>query len=1002
MQTYIQHLAADLLYRFGTDLSHVAIVFPNKRASLFLNHELARQAHAVSGGQPLWSPSYITISDLFRRHSALTVADEILLVCRLYDVFTASTGFSAETLDHFYNWGRLLLADFDDLDKNMAEAEQVFQLVTDLHQLDNADYLTDSQRQTLRQFFGSFADNPTSQMQEKFRQLWSRLLEIYTTFREQLRADGLAYEGMLYRDVADDMSIEFEHDTYCFVGFNMLQKVEQRLFSRLQAMPDAAGSSQPRALFYWDYDAYYLNDRHEAGHFIKQYLSLYPDAMRRRYAELNGEGVDENAQPQNLIASKTDSNITYVSAKTETQQARYVHDWLLEKDRWRAGARTAIVLCDEMLLQTVIRSLPEQVDKVNITTGFPLRQTPIFTLVQQLIELQTQGLVVGTRRFRLRYVRNILCHPYIQHAMPQAAELDRHLLTRGDTYPDAQTLGVTDTMQLIFSPVDEVPLPDICDGQDGLPEQNIRLCTWLLEILRIIASDQTLPALDSEAVFRMYQIVQRLQTLSVTIPLRIDIVTLRRLLVQIVDSTTVPYHGEPIEGIQIMGVLETRCLDFEHILLLSCNEGNMPKGVDDASFIPHSVRKAYGMTTVEHKVGIYSYYFHRLLQRATDVTLAYNTSTQGTNAGEMSRFMLQLMVESGLNISRYALSAGESVSHTQPTTIEKNPGVLAQLEQLLERPNGFSPTAFSTYLRCPAAFYYKYVAGIREPDDDLSGEIDGKAFGTIFHRAAEYIYQRIQDSQHVVHAKEIAGIRSKEKTLMSYVDAAFRKEVFNLEPDDHSYAPPYNGLQIINRRVIQRLLGNMLAYDMRYTPFTISGTECRVMDTIQIDISGQQREVKISGYIDRLDMTPIRREGDNGAGGGKYIRIIDYKTGNSLPKAPKTVAEIFDPANIRHHSDYYLQTFLYALIVSRSALHNPDKLPVSPQLLFVQKAGGKDYSACLEIDGKPVYDIADYADEYLANLRRLIEEIFDPETPFMPVADDSICRHCVFWHICNA
>lgn len=407
MNTYIHHLAHDLLQRFGTDMSRIAVVFPNKRASLFLNQELARQAseNLPSGSSsPVWSPAYITISDLFRRHSDLEVADQILLVCRLYDVFCRVTGFTGESLDRFYNWGLLLLADFDDIDKNMADASKVFELITDTHALDTVSYLEDDQREALKHFFSNFSDDHESLMQEKFKRLWSKLYEIYTTFREELRNDGIAYEGMLYRDVIEHSDISFEYETYCFVGFNMLQQVEQQLFSHLKDMDSIRPDGQPRALFYWDYDTYYLNDRHEAGHFIGEYISRFPDAL---------DGISHT----NFL-QQPDTKITYISAPTENLQARYVHDWLLENDRWKAGARTAIVMSDERLLQTIIRSLPEEVDKVNITTGYPLGQSPVVSFLQQLIELQTAGHILGTDKYRLRYVSSVLSHPYAKYISP--------------------------------------------------------------------------------------------------------------------------------------------------------------------------------------------------------------------------------------------------------------------------------------------------------------------------------------------------------------------------------------------------------------------------------------------------------------------------------------------------------------------------------------------------------------------------------------------------------
>ena len=346
---FLEHVAEDLLSKYGTNLSRVAVVFPNKRASLFLNDHLARLA-----GRPVWSPAYITISDLFRSHSQLKVADPILLVCELYKSFTLCTGI-VETLDHFYGWGQLLLSDFDDLDKNMGPADKVFANLRDIHELDDVSYLTDEQREMIRRFFSNFSEDHNSELKERFLRLWSHIGDIYRHFNDQLASRQLAYEGALYRQVVNDPDIQFEYDTYAFVGFNHLHQVEQTLFRRL----DEAG----KAVFYQDTD---------------------------------------EEPPRDL---------TFISAPTENIQARYISEWLTP-ERIADGRRTAIVLCNEALLQAVVHCLPDSVEKVNVTTGYPLLQTPIASLVSQLINLQVNGWSLKTNSFRRHWLEAVQRHPY--------------------------------------------------------------------------------------------------------------------------------------------------------------------------------------------------------------------------------------------------------------------------------------------------------------------------------------------------------------------------------------------------------------------------------------------------------------------------------------------------------------------------------------------------------------------------------------------------------------
>ena len=636
MKSFLESVAEDLLKRYGTDLSRVAVVFPNKRASLFLNEHLARLA-----GRPIWSPAYITISDLFRSHSPLKVADPILLVCELHKCFIQCTGIN-ESLDHFYGWGQLLLADFDDLDKNMAPADKVFANLRDIHELDDVSYLTDEQREMIRRFFSNFTDDHNSELKERFLRLWSHIGDIYHTYNAQLAAQQLCYEGALYRQVATDETLQFDHDAYVFIGFNLLQQVEQVLFRRLEQ----AG----KAIFYQD--------------------------------------TDEVAPEQ----------VTYISAPTENIQARYIPQWLTP-ERIAAGRRTAIVLCNEGLLQAVIHCLPENVNKVNITTGYPLLQTPVASLVSQLINLQVNGYSAKIGRFRRRWLDIVARHPYAP-LLPE----------------DYAAHHLSDHAALLH---------------------------WLLDIIRHIAS--SMQGVDAEAVFRIYTLLNRVSDLIDSGILILDISTLQRLIQQLIQQTTIPFHGEPAEGLQVMGVLETRNLDFDHVLLLSCNEGNMPKGVNDTSFIPYAIRKAYGLTTVDHKVAIYQHYFHRLLQRAKDVTIVYNNATVDAKKGEMSRFMLQLMLERP--VQKLTLRAGQTPQLRTPEPIAKTSDVMTTLQRRFSKERGgISPTAISTYLRCQLRFFYRYVSNLKEPDDNEEELIDNRIFGNSFHIACETLYKPFRQS----------------------------------------------------------------------------------------------------------------------------------------------------------------------------------------------------------------------------------------------------------------
>ena len=839
--SFLEHVASDLLARFGTYLAHQA-------------------------GRPLWSPAYITISDLFRSHSRLQVADPILLVCELHKCFTRCTDID-ETLDHFYGWGQLLLSDFDDLDKNMGPADRIFANLRDIHELDDVSYLTDEQRKLIQRFFSNFSDDHNSELKQRFLRLWSRIGDIYHTFNEQLAAQGLAYEGALYRQVAEDETISFEYDTYVFVGFNLLQQVEQTLFRRLER--------EGKAVFYQD---------------------------------------TEKQPPQHL---------TFISAPTENIQARYVSEWLTP-ERIADGRRTAVVLCNEGLLQAVIHCLPDTVDKVNVTTGYPLLQTPVASLVSQLLNLQVNGFSARTQSFRRRWLDIVARHPYAT-LLPE----------------DYASSHLTDGSSLLH---------------------------WLLDIVRNIKTDSDL---QSESIFKMYTLLNRLSGLTDDGILTVDVPTLQRLVAQVVQSTSIPFHGEPAEGIQVMGVLETRNLDFDHVLLLSCNEGNMPRGVNDTSFIPYAIRKAYGLTTIDYKVAIYQHYFHRLLQRANDVTIVYNNATIDAQKGEMSRFMLQLMVERD-HIEFRSLRAGQKPLLRQPQSIDKTPAVLNILRQRFSKNNGgISPTAISSYLRCQLRFFYRYVSNLQEPDNTDEDIIDNRLFGIIFHEAAQTLYDQFIGRQ--VTSILLDDLLKDEVTIERAVDTAIRSTLGS---------PNLDGLQLINREVIIKYIRLLIETDCRLTPFTILGLEKRV--------DMPWGETKVGGIIDRLDCIT------DPVSGKERIRVIDYKTGARHLRPMPDIEAIFDPAQIPNHSDYYLQAFLYSHIVRQ---HQTEA--VSPSLLFIQHAAADGYDPTLVIGREPVTDIAVHSDRFIALLKETTDAIFSPALRFTPTDDRNRCRPCPYAALCD-
>lgn len=956
MQPFLQLVAHDLYTKIGNDLSRTVLVFPNKRANLFFNEYLAEESD-----QPIWSPAAMSISDLLQKLSVQKAGDPIRLVCELYKVFKEETE-SRETLDDFYFWGELLISDFDDVDKNMVDADKLFSNLQDLKNLmDDYEFLDEEQEEAIRQFFQNFSIERRTELKEKFISLWDKLGIIYHRYREKLAELGIAYEGMLYRNVIEQLDADrLKYDKYVFVGFNVLNKVEKEFFQKLQK----AG----KAMFYWDYDLFYTQriSKHEAGEFIKRNLIDFPNELPESYFDI----------------FRKPKKIRYISASTENAQARFLPEWVKATQTHTtqivSEKENAIVLCNEALLLPVLHSIPQDVQNVNITMGFPLAQTPVYSFINAAMELQTNGYRPDTGRFTYEAVSKILKHPYTRQLSDHATRLERELTKTNRFYPLPSELKKDDFLTILFT-----------------PQSNIReLCDYLLRLIKSISIlyrkegeyDDIFNQLYRESIFQSHLKINRLYSLIESGELSVRTDTLKRLITKVLTASNIPFHGEPAIGLQIMGVLETRNLDFRNLIMLSLNEGQLPKAGGESSFIPYNLRKAFGMTTIEHKNAVYAYYFYRLIQRAENITLLYNTSSDGLNRGEESRFMLQLLVEGPHEITREYLEAGQSPQNTLEIQIEKTPEILRRLYRAYDtaQPESviLSPSALNTYLDCRLRFYYRYVAGLKTPDE-VSAEIDSALFGTIFHLSAQLAYTDLTANGKMIKREDLERLLRDEIKLQGYVDQAFKQELFKVAPEEK---PEYNGVQLINSKVIVSYLKQLLRNDLQYTPFEMVAMEKKVSEKITIQTALGPLTLRLGGTIDRMDA----KEGT--------LRIVDYKTGGS-PKIPANIEQLFTPSETR--PNYIFQTFLYAAIMSRK-----QPLMVAPALLYIHRAASESYSPVIEMGEPrkpkiPVNNFAFFEDEFRERLQALLEEIFDEKELFTQTEDIKKCAYCDFKAICK-
>ncbi len=929
MKSFLQLVAESLLERYGINLSHLTVVFPGKRASLFLN-----QALTTASDRPVWAPAYKTISELFTEASPYALCDSVEAVCRLYRAYSHHVE-EPQTLDQFYSWGEILLSDFDDIDKHLVNARQLFANISDLRAMEDNSYIDSRQEEALRDFFGKFSLEENSVLKERFLALWNQMPAIYDELNSQMRADGVLYEGALQRDVIESKRLtagEHSSTTYVFVGFNVLHPVERALFDELVR--------RGQALFYWDYDTYYMKSRgreeHEAAFFLRQNLERYGN-------ELPPSCFDNLSHP---------GKMTFIKASSENAQARFLPQWL-GSHLTPSHQETAVVLCNEQLLSPVLHSIPNAGLPVNVTMGYPFTATPVYSFVSALAALQTDGYDNVHHRFRPIQLKAVEAHPY--------------------------TRRLTD------------------EGWRRHVEGGVELLSWIQGLLVQLGPQLSGDLIASEGVYIAYTRLSRLADL-VSGPhpwLCVNDMTLTRLISRVLESATIPFHGEPATGLQVMGVLETRALDFRHILMLSVGEGYLPRKSSESSFIPYFLREAFELTTQRLQVAVYAYYFYRLIQRAEHITFVFNESNAGTRQNEISRFLRQLMAETTFPIERLVLQASGVATPIEPIVRQKTPEVMERLRSLFDNSGRsaakrrfLSPSAMNAYTSCPMQFYYRYVKGLFIDPDPEDG-FNAIFFGNIFHRAAEQLYRQLTSCGDVIRQSDLEPFMEQGGVkLQPIVREAFRTEFFKERPVE------YRGILCIAERVIVTYLLQLLRHDSRLTPFRVLAVEQSF--TTSFIVNGM--EIDTGGIIDRLDFVS-----DNQVPGGQAVRVVDYKTGGR-PDSVTSLDNLFADTGQTEH--YFFQTILYASIVASSK-----QLPVTPCLFYVHRAGADDYSPKLKLAGSYLHDVrqplgnGDSADTlsavFMQRLVALIEEIFNPEIPFTQTSNARTCEHCDFRALCG-
>lgn len=944
MIPFLKTIAEHYYRTYGDDISSCCFVFPNRRSSLFFKKHLA----AVCD-KPLWAPDTFAINELFARLSPLRQADTLGLIFSLYKHYKALSN-TTETFDEFYSWGETLLADFNDIDKYRVDSEQLFSNLYDLKSIDNTfDYLTPQQLAAIKRFWKDFEEDKYTGSRRNFLQSWLVLSPLYKALHNDLKEQNLGYEGMIYRSVAEQVkakSVEaLPYKRIVFIGLNALNECEKVLLKHYQNLDIAD--------FHWDFQSDFIQDRqNKAGFFIRENIKLFPQHPKLDFEPIGRPYFESISIPSN------------------TGQTKIINELLESKNISQAEQieNTAVILSDEQLMLPMLHALPEDIEAYNITMGYPLRSTAIYSFFSQLLILQKNARNNdGQVSFYHKNVVAILRHSFIgKHFLEQSNELVAYVTDKNLIYTEASTLASNELFKLIFVAIDNAA---------EFPTYLKRIFAACLDLYATDDDEERESTnddrLEKEFLYHLYITISRFDDLLQQYDVVPGVDIISRLLRKHIDSIAVPFYGEPLKGLQIMGILETRTLDFENLIFLSFNEGVFPKAAPINSFIPHNLRYGFGLPTIEHQDAIFAYYFYRMIQRAKNVWMVHDASNSGMKRGEVSRYFSQLKYIYNLNIVERMQTYQVELSNPLPITIGKNELVMKKLQRYRQKDGqALSASALNNYIDCKLKFYFQKVEDIHE-QDELKEDVDNSSFGTIFHSVVEHLYEPYENA--TITKELLYKISKNDHAIDAEINKAFAIEHFKSDK-----AITLKGRHLIVGRIIKKYVKQLLKVDMEKTPFIYRKGEQKV--EMQFKYNGQDA-ANFIGFIDRID------EVDGNT------RIIDYKTGSGKKMVFSEISSLIIDDKKRPAPIF--QTFFYAWMIAKTQGNKA----LIPNVYYIRSLF-QDFNPNIYKDKTIVDDFGDYYDDFEKTLKELLTEIFNPDIAFSQTENQDKCRYCDYKDIC--
>jgi hypothetical protein len=951
MESFLRKTAQEILEK-NSSLKDLVIVLPNRRAGLFFLQHLGDLIKT-----PIWMPETKTIEDVFYQFAGQRPADDLSLIFELYRVYQ-NLNTDAESFDRFYFWGEMILKDFNDLDQFMADAGKLYHHLSEIKELESdLSFLSETQVELIRQFWNSF-QRQDRKHQEKFLKFWQILSPLYNQFHATLQVSGLAYSGMLYRKVATGLdTLPKPEKKYVFVGFNAFTGTEELLIKHF--------ITEYGAEIYWDIDAYYLEDKNqEAGMFFREYQNdktfgptfpkTIPEQISARQAKIQTYATPLKSNQANLVGAILES--------------------IGPEENWE---ETVVILPDEQMLFPVLHVLPPSISKVNVTMGYPIRNAPVYAFLEAVLEMQRYlKMEEGKVLFYHKQVKNLLGSTYLNAVNPEfAKEILKEIQDQNMLYvPISQLQQGGELHALVFSKV-----------------QSPQLFQYLADLIKILADRLEEEPLQRSYLFQCYKQLNRIREVLESQDIQsLDLEFMIRLFRQIFREVKLPFEGEPLQGLQVMGVLESRNLDFKRVIICNMNEESFPPSAGLNSMIPFNIRRAFKLPVQEQNDAIYAYTFYRLLHSAEEVHMIYTTTADQGKAGEKSRYIQQMTVEMGIDKEEQVVFVPIDLKGTDPISINKTQDVISQLERYKVRSDGtsmtsFSPSAINVYIDCRLKFYLKYIAGLNEKEE-VKEEVDPAVFGNIAHYSMEFLYEGFIERKRRKTLRPEDFEDLKQNWIYPAIEKGVRK-FYNLEADKDTRL---NGQIAIVRDVLHGYIVRLLDIDQAAAPFQILSMEKEHKAIFEVQAPYGDFKVSLKGYIDRVDLQ------------NESIRLIDYKSGADKKEFSK-VEDLFEPA-IKNRNKAAMQTLFYGLLYA--SMHPENMNPLKPALFNFKEVFQDDFNPYLQ-QGEPrkpkieVNDYREYRDDFESHLSTRLMELFDSEIPFDQTDDLDKCKICPYVDICG-